>query len=239
MGDERTLTLRFDVDEIAKYASIIGLASAVLAGAGILSTIAYLMAWNVPAPLVRLDPLTAALRSDTVLYQVAVLATLVYGLESIARRIRRRRAQVAAGIVATLAIGFLVVDTITGGFVGPVVTVVGGVSLFAAHRRRWLGARARLVLFAAVALLAAFQTGYESGRLIRDDARFQTPIVLTSRTAVGGLDGGVEVSGAWQYIDLYLVFRDGEAVYVSRPEAGATVWIVPAMHIMSLGVGAS
>ena len=124
-----------------------------------------------------------------------------------------------------------------GGWTGPLVTIVGGVGLAAVHHLRGLGPRTRTVLFAAIALGAAFITGSESGRLIRDDPAWQTPVTLTSRVPVGGLHGGVEAGGAWQYDDLYLVFRDGEAVYVSRSGAGRTVWIVPAMHVMSLGIG--
>jgi hypothetical protein len=129
------------------------------------------------------------------------------------------------------------VEALVGGFVGPIITVAGGVGIAVGHRQGWLATRAAAAAFAIVALVAAYQTGAESGRLIRDVTAWQTPVTLTSRTPIGGLDGGVEDGGSWRYDDLYLVFRDGEAVYVSRPGGGTVVWIVPAMHVMSIGLG--
>lgn len=237
MGDGHVLSFRIDVDEIGKYASVTAVGSAILAGAGILATVAYLSAWNVPAPLIRLDPLTAALRSETVLYQVAVLAAIVFGLDAAARRIGDRRGRLLASLLAALLGAYLVLDAVMGGFAGPAVTIVGGVALFVAHRRLRFGPRVTAICFAAIALVSAFQTGTESGRLIRDDTTWQTPVTLTSRAPIGGLDGGVEDGGAWQYDDLYLVFRDGEAVYVARTGHGSAVFLVPAMHVLSLGVG--
>lgn len=234
----RTLTLDVDVDRLGKYASLMALGSAVLAGSGILSVVAYMSAWDVPAPLIRLDPLTAALRSETVIYQVAVLAAIVFGLDALARRLPDRR--VAIGLAtggAAIVTGYLVVDLVLGGYLGPAITVVGGVALFVGHRRGLVGPRSTAVLFAVIALLAAYQTGAESGRLIRDDPTWQTPLTLTSRTPIGGLDGGIATGDAWRYSGLYLVFRDGEAVYVSRSGRGSAVWIVPAAHVMAIGMG--
>jgi hypothetical protein len=235
---DRTLDLRIDLDQLAKFGSALALGSAVLATAGVLSVVTYLSAWDVPAPVVRLDPLTAALRSEAVVYQFAVLAVLVFGTDAVLHRLAARpRTRVVAAIVGLAIMAGLVADLVVSGFIGPVVTIVGGVGLAGLHALRPLSQRVRLVAFAMIALTAAFQTGVESGRLIRDDPAWQTPIVLTSRVPVGGLRGGVEAGGAWQYHGLYLVFRDGEAVFVSRPGAGAAVWVVPAMHVMSLGIG--
>lgn len=237
---ERTLGLPVDVDELAKYGSAVAFGSAVLAATGVLSVVAYLSAWNIPAPLIRLDPLTAALRSDAVVYQVAVLTGIVFGIDALIGRTRDRRiARVALAILVGVVVAALAVDLLVGGYTGPLITLVGGVGLALAHHRQGLGARVRIIAFAAIALSSAFQTGIESGRLIRDDRDWQTPVTLTSRVPVGGLAGGVEDGGAWQYAGLYLVFRDGEAIYVSRPGAGSAVWIVPAMHVMSVGVGES
>lgn len=235
-GNDPTRLL--DIDALAKIGSAVALGTAVLAAAGILSVVAYLSAWSIPGPLIRLDPLTAALRSESVLYQFAMLGLIVFGLDALAHRVgHRRRVAIVGATGLAVVLSLLVIDLVVGGYLGPLMTIGGGLALAVAHHRGTVGPRATAVLFAAIALAAASMTGAESGRLIRDDPTWQTPVTLTSRTAVGGLAGGVETSGAWQYDGLYLVFRDGEAVYVSRPGAGATVWIVPAMHVMALGVG--
>jgi hypothetical protein len=234
--DPRTGGLRVPVDDLAKYAGLTALASAVLAAAGILSTLAYLSAWAVPAPLVRFDPLTAALRSETVVYQFVLLAGIVGSLHWLARRVDGQRR--GSGILATLGAGmivFLAVQTIVTGYVGPAITLIGGLSLFLVHRRGLVRDRSAALLFALIALLSAYQTGTESGRLVRDDPAWQTDVVMTSRTAVGGL-AGTEVGGGWHYEGLYLVFRDGEAVYVARRGDDHRVWIVPAGNVMALGI---
>jgi hypothetical protein len=230
------LQIRVPVDDLAKYAGLIGLASATLAVTGVFATTAYLSAWSVPAPVLRLDPLTAALRSDTVIYQSLVLWLVVYGLDLLLRRLpagRKVRIPVLAVVGALLAL--LVYDSIAFGFYGPVITVVGGVGLLVAHHRHRLSARGTVVAFVLVALAAAYQTGAESGRLIRDDTTYQTPLVLTTRSAVGGL-AGRETGFGWTYDGLYLVFRDGESIYVARPGPGHGVWIVPVSNVMSVGI---
>lgn len=236
---ERTIDLRIDIDQLAKIGSALALGSAVLAVAGVLSVGTYLSAWAIPAPLIRMDPLTAALRSETVVWQFAVLAVIVFGVDALAHRIGGRRlARIGVVVGVAVPLAYLGADLWMGGYVGPVITIVGGVALAVIHHRRGLSPRVRLIAFASIALVSAGQTGIESGRLIRDDRAWQTPVTLTSRVPIGGLAGGVESGGAWQYRDLYLVFRDGEAVYISRPGAGSNVWIVPAMHVMSMGIGA-
>ncbi len=235
---EATLSVGLDLDQLAKVGSALALGTAILATAGVLSVVAYLSAWNVPAPLVRLDPLTAALRSDAVLSQVVTLGVIVFGTELLVRRLpQRRRTRAVVGVGAIAGATLVAIGLLSGGYLGPTLAIAGGVGLALLHQLRGVPARPRLVAFAAIALLSAFQTGAESGRLVRDVVQWQTPVVLTSRVPVGGLAGGVEAGGAWQYRELYLVFRDGEAVYVSRPGAGPAVWIVPAMQVMSLGIG--
>jgi hypothetical protein len=234
---ERTLSFSLDVEEISKYARITALVSAVLAASGILSVVSYLSAWRVPAPLIRLDPLTATLRSETVIAQVLMLALIVFGLDAVVRRLAGRRfLRVAAGVVMTLLIVYSIVLVFVGGYVSGAITMAGGGALFLAHARDWISPRITALLFTLIAIVSASQTGVESGRLIRDHEVYQTPITLTSRTPIGGLDGGIEQGGAWHYEGLYLVFRDGEAVYVSRPGAGPAVWIVPSQHVMALGL---
>ncbi|HET7726192.1 MAG TPA: hypothetical protein VFK54_02595 [Candidatus Limnocylindrales bacterium] len=233
----RSLALRLPVDELSRYAGLTAAASAVLAVAGILSTAAYLSAWNVPGPLVRLDPLTAALRSETVLYQCVMLGVTLFGMASLDGIVEQRRIAGRLAIVAAVAVlGLLGMQSVLAGFTGPAITVGGGLVLYVLHRAGRLTERGTLVWFAMVALVAAFQTGTESGRVIRDDPAFRTQLVLSARTPIAGLGGGREEGGAYHYRGLYLVFRDGESVYVSRDGAGSQVWIVPAMHVMALGV---
>ena len=235
--DRPALTFRLPVDDLAKYAGLTALGSAVLGAAGILSTLAYLSAWGVPGPVVRFDPLTAALRSETVISQFGLLALIVATLRWIASRVdgRRRGSRVLAALVAGVIV-VLAVETIVTGYVGPAITLIGGLGLFLGHRRGLIRDRTAAVAFALIALVSAFQTGTESGRFVRDDPAWQTRVVLTARTAVGGLPGGVEDGGGWRYDGLYLVFRDGEAVYVARPGIDHEVWIVPAPNVMALGL---
>jgi hypothetical protein len=230
------LQVRIPVDDLAKYAGLIGLASATLAITGVFATTAYLSAWGVPAPVLRLDPLTAALRSETVIYQSLVLWAVVYGLDVLARRLAGRpRVRLGAFALAAGVLALITYDSLTFGFWGPVITVVGSVLLLVAHHRAWVSARGTVVAFVLVALAAAYVTGVESGRLIRDDTLYQTPVVLTTRSAIGGL-AGTESGFGWTYDGLYLVFRDGESVYVARPGSGREVWIVPASNVMSVGI---
>lgn len=240
-GDEapgasrRTLALRLPVDELSRYAGLTAFVTAVLGGAGIISTIAYLAAWEVPAPVLRLDPLTAALRSEIVLYQLALTGVILFGLASISRRLERRRwvGRAALGL-AVACIGFLGVDALNGGFVGPVLTMSGGVLLFVAHRRAWVADRTIAVLLVVIALASAAQTGYEMGVGYRDGRTPRTAVSLTTTAPIGGLPGTAIDGAAWRYEDLYLVFRDGESVFVSTAGAGPRVWVVPAMRVAAV-----
>lgn len=231
------LQVSLPVDDLARYAGLIGLVSATLAIAGVFATTAYLSAWMVPAPVIRLDPLTAALRSDLVLEQSLNLALVVFGLDALARRLPARRTvrlPVLGALVALLALR--AGGSLLAGFTGPVLTLAGGLALLVLHHRDRVSPRATVLGFVVLSLGAAYLTGSETGRLIRDDTAMRTPVTLTTRSQVGGL-GGSESGSGWTYRGLYLVFRDGESVYVAEPGGGSRVWVVPTGNVMALGIG--
>jgi hypothetical protein len=121
------------------------------------------------------------------------------------------------------------------GYVEPVVTVVGGVVLLLLHHRSRISPRITAVGFVLIALVAGFATGVETGRAVRADPMYQTPVVLTTQSEVGGLSGTRTGSG-WTYTNLYLVFRDTGSVYVAIPGGGSKVWMIPDANLMSLGL---
>lgn len=233
--DGSSSSLRLPIEELSRYAGLTALVSAVLAAAGILATIAYLAAWEVPAPILRLDPLTAALRSEVVLYQLAITGVVLIGLVEVSRRLERRRwlGRVALGM-AVILIGFLAFDALRGGYLGPVITLAAGVALFTAHRWRWLSDRAIVVIIVLVSLASAAQTGYEMGVGYRDGRTAQIQLALTTTAPIGGLAGSPVDGAAWRYDGLYLVFRDGESIFVSRSGEGSTIWVVPATRIAAV-----
>jgi hypothetical protein len=236
-AEHRVLAIRLPVDDLAKYAGVTALASAVLAIAGILATVAYLSAWNVPAPVVRLDPATAALRSDTVLFQFATLWGLLIGLTATWHRLSgRRRLRAVVIAVVLLVLAALSIALFTADAYGPTISLLGAAFLFVAHERPWLADRSLAIAFAIIALSSAWETGIENGTIIRDHREWQTPVSVSVRLPIAGLDGGIERAGGVVYDGLYLVFRDGESVYVSRPGAGASVWVIPSGNLMGLGI---
>jgi hypothetical protein len=224
------------VDELTRFAGLIGLVSATLAVSGTIATAAYLSAWDLPPVVARLDLLTAALRSQAVIVQSLLLAFIVYGLDALIRQLPTKgRLRYAALSVIGLALLLYAASSLYFGFVEPAVTVVGGVSLLLLHRRGRISPRITAVGFVAIALVAGYASGLETGRGVRSDAAYQTPVVLTTQSEVGGLSGTQTGSG-WTYSNLYLVFRDSGSVYVSTPGGGSAVWMIPDANVMSLGL---
>ena len=227
------LTLRLPLEQLTRYAGLTALATAVLVLAGILSTVAYLSAWRVPAELVRMDPLTAALRSETVLVQILLLVVIVLGLQGAMRyRLRDpRRGRLVVAATAVL-IALVAVWSLAAGFVGWFVGILGAVLVFGASCRRYIGERAVLTLIAVIAVATAIQTGRELGHAMRDHPKFHTELTLTTRAPLAGLEG-TQVDQGWTYARLYLVMRDAEALFVSRP-GSRQVWLVPAGNVLSV-----
>lgn len=225
-------------DELTRFAGLIGLVSATLAVSGTFATAAYLSAWGLPPVVLRLDVLTAALRSQSVIVQSLLLAFIVYGLDTLIRQLPARRTVRYAVLVA---IGLLLFAypaiSLAFGFAEPAVTVIGGVLLLLLHHRARISPRVTAIGFVLIALAAGYLSGVETGRGVRDDPSYQTPVVLTTQSEVGGLTGTQTGSG-WTYSNLYLVFRDSGAVYVAVSGGGSTVWMIPDGNVRSLGINA-
>ena len=224
------------VDELTRFAGLIGLVSATLAVSGTFATAAYLSAWDLPPVVVRLDLLTAALRSEAVIVQSLLLAFIVYGLDALIRQLPARRVVRNAALAAIGLVLFLYAAvSLYFGFVEPALTVIGGVALLLLHHRGRISPRVTAVGFVLVALTAGYASGAETGRGVRADPVYQTPVVLTTQSEVGGLSGTQTGSG-WTYSDLYLVFRDSGSVYVAVPGGGSKVWMIPDGNVRSLGL---
>lgn len=224
------------VGELTSFAGLIGLVSATLAVSGTIATAAYLSAWDLPPVVVRLDLLTAALRSQAVIVQSLLLALIVYGLDALIRQLPtpgvvRYAALSVIGVVLFLYAAI----SLYFGFVEPAVTLIGGVVLLLLHHRRRISPRITALGFVLIALVAGYAAGAETGHAVRADQAYQTPIVLTTQSEVGGLSGTQTGSG-WTYDDLYLVFRDTGSVYVAMPGGGSKVWMIPDANVMSLGL---
>jgi hypothetical protein len=224
------------VDELTRFAGLIGLVTATLAVAGTLATAAYLSAWDLSPVVVRIDLLTAALRSQAVIVQLLLLAFIVYGLDALIRQLPERGVlRYAALSVVGLVLVLYAASSLYFGFIEPALTVIGGVVLLLLHRQRHISPRTTAVSFVLIALVAGYASGIETGRGVRDDAVYQMPVVLTTQSEVGGLSGTQTGSG-WTYSDLYLVFRDSASVYVAIPGGGSRVWMIPDANVMSLGL---
>jgi hypothetical protein len=227
------------VDELARFGGLIGLVTATLAVSGTFATAAYLSAWDLPPIVARIDLLTAALRSQAVIVQSLLLAFIVYGLDALIRQLPTRAVfRYAALSLIALVLFLYAATSLYFGFIEPAVTVVGGVLLLILHRRGRISPRATAIAFVLIALVAGYATGAETGRAVRDHAAYQTPVVLTTQSEVGGLSGTQSGSG-WTYSDLYLVFRDSESIYVATPGGGSVVWMIPDGNVMSLGLNTS
>jgi hypothetical protein len=171
-----------------------------------------------------------------VIVQSLLLAFIVYGLDALIRQLPTRGVlRKSALFLIALALFLYVSTSLYFGFVEPTVTVVGGVVLLLLHRRGRISPRATAFGFVLIALVAGYASGVETGRAVRDDAAYQTPVVLTTQSEVGGLSGTQTGSG-WTYSDLYLVFRDSDSIYVATPGGGSVVWMIPDGNVMSLGL---
>ncbi len=224
------------VDDLTRFAGLIGLVSATLVVSGTVATAAYLSAWDLPPVVVRLDLVTAALRSQAVIVQSLILAFIVYGLDALIRQLPTRGlVRYAALSLIALVLFLYAAISLYFGFAEPAVTVIGGVVLLFLHRRRRISLRTTAIGFVLIALVAGYATGAETGRAVRADPAYQTPVVLTTQSEVGGLSGTQTGSG-WTYSDLYLVFRDSGSVYVATPGGGSSVWMIPDGNVMSLGL---
>jgi len=231
---------RLSIDSFAEYVGVTALASAGLLLAGVASTGAYLAAWRIPVWMVELDPISTALRAETVLYTAALMAAVVVALV-IVRRLSARAAHrwhmaypAAVSLLLVAPVGLVAV-----GIIGPALAVAGAVLLAIGRRLGWFGDLALTVAFAVVATVSAHFTGLALGTFVRDNTAWQTPVVLTTQAPVGGLAGGVEEGEAWRYEDLYVVYRDSDAIYVSTPGAGPIAWMVTELNLRSLTIGAS
>ena len=221
------------VQGLTAFAGLIGLVSATLAVAGVMATSAYLSAWGVPPFVTRVDPLAAALRSESVIIQSLNLALIVYGVDALLRGLPPRRNIRYGTIGVVVALLFLEAGvSLFYGFLEPTVTVVGGLTILVLHHRGLISPRITAVAFVLVALAAGYVSGTEEGSGVRSDPTFQTSVVLTTHSQVGGLNG-VETGSGWTYDGLYLVFRDSAAVYVAAT-GGDAVWIVPDGSVVSL-----
>ena len=236
-GERRGIHHAVSLEDLTAVAGLIGLVSATLAVAGVIATAAYLSAWDLPPVVIRIDPLAAALRSEAVIVQSLNLALIVYGLDALFRRLPRR-ALVRYGVIGIVAV-VLVLEAAVSlyyGFIEPTLTVIGGVAILVAHYRGWVSRRMTGVAFVVVALLAGYQTGREDGLGVRTNAAYQTRVILSTRSPVGGLNG-IDNGSGWTYDRLYLVFRDSAALYVSAND-GSAVWLVPDSNITGVELSA-
>lgn len=224
------------VDELTRFAGLVGLVSGTFVVSGIVATTAYLSAWDLPPVVVRIDLLAAALRSQAVVVQALLLAFIVYGLDALIRQLPPRGSvRNAALLLIGLVLFLYAAISLYFGFVEPAVTVIGGVALLLLHRGRRISPRIIAIGFVLIALVAGYATGAETGRAIRADPAYQTRVVLTTQSEVGGLSG-TQTGSSWTYSDLYLVFRDSESVYVALTGGGSNVWMIPDGNVMSLGL---
>ncbi len=225
------------INTVAEYVGVTALASAALLVGGVFSSGAYLAAWNVPIWVVKLDPLTAALRAETVLYTAALLLAAAGGYAWFRRRLTGMRrgamTDVAAAGFALLALATLALV----GFVGPGIAIASGVVIAMLRLRGGIGDWLALALSVIALTISAHQTGMSSGVLVRDNAAWQTPIAITTQLPVAGLPGAIADGDGWRYEDLYLVFRDDHAVLVGKPGAGSVAWIVTDLNLRAIQVG--
>jgi hypothetical protein len=111
----------------------------------------------------------------------------VYGLDALIRQLPTRAVLRSAALsLIGLALFLYAATSLYFGFVEPILTVVGGVVLLLLHRRGRISPRATAVGFVLIALVAGYASGVETGRAVRDDAAYQTPVVLTTQSGWAG-----------------------------------------------------
>lgn len=228
--------LPITLETISRVAGLSALVGAVLAGAGMLYTYSYLSAWGIAPPLVKMDPLSAALRAEGIAYQVLLFASGFSAVRAAFRwRPRLRMLRMAAVAGAAVAIAALVIESVAGGFLGGAIALVAGASLAAIHRVRPVRRRTTLSLASFAILLSSYVTGTEIGRATRDDPIWQREVQVVTDMAIGDLARTTIEAGIWQYDDLYLIFRDERQLYVGTPDSTAA-WLLDAEHILSLRI---
>jgi len=235
------LSFGLSLDSLGRLTGISAAAFGVLVGAGMLNTGAYLSAWDIPTPLLRLDPLTAALRTEETAYQLLQFGAVFWVLTAAHRRFDHRprlRAAALTSIVALVAL--LSWISIAGGFPGPAVSVIGSVLLFAGYRLRpVMSLPVAVGLFAVITLLAATITGHNWGTTFRTQPETRTNVTMTTSNAVDGLPGATRADGVWHYRNLYLIFRDDEHLYVGSNSVEGQAWLIVLEDVRSLSVGAA
>lgn len=226
----------FTLEAISRVAGLSALVGAVVAGAGMLYTYSYLSAWGIAPPLVKMDPLSAALRAEGVAYQVLLFGSAFVLVRAIYRwKPRRRTIRVAAMIGMTVVVGALAVESVAGGFVGAAIGLLGGSALGVLRVLGLTRRRTSLLVASVVILLSSYVTGVEIGRATRDDPSWRREVQLVTDVAVGDLRRSTLDTAEWQYDELYLIFRDDRQLYVGvpgRPDA----WLVDAGHVLSLRI---
>ena len=238
-ADPRGLSFRAPIETLTRYAGITALVTGAMVVSGFVATGAYLSAWGIPGWVVKVDPVSAALLAADVVTLALVGAIVLFGLVELRRRLwRRGRWSTLIPLAVVLVIVGIAVVMLVTRVPGLPVVMLGAVALFAIHARGWLGDIAVAAAFALLTILSAYQTGERAGQLVRDDAAWQRPVVLSTRAPVAGLERGTAGEGSWTYEGLYLVFRDLDSVYVSVPGAGPIAWAIPASNLLSLQLGA-
>ena len=234
----RLPTLALPIDTLAEYVGATAVISGGLLLAGLWSTAAYLSAWEIPVWLVALDPLSTALRADSVVYLGLLAAAITLAIRALAESTTGRQRMVVTGLVATLALvvaaALAALDALG---VAIAIAIAGGALTFAAAARGLVGGRGMAGLIVAVAIVAGYQASATMGARLRDDPPAATRVAITTLSPVAGLDGGMSNERGWEYRDLVVIFRDNNSVYVSRPGSGASAWSIPNANVMSVGIG--
>lgn len=228
--------LPVNVEVISRVAGLSAVAGAILAGAGMLYTYAYLSAWGIAPPLVKMDLISAALRAEGVAYQVLLFAGAFLVTRAVLRWTPRLRILRLAGLAGT---GFVVVglsaDSVLGGFAGGAIALLGGVTLAVLRARERVGLRGVVITAGIVVLLSSYVTGTELGRATRDDRQWQRPVRVVTDVAMGDLGDPTTGAPSFQYEGLYLIFRDDRQLYLGVPGSDEA-WLLDGEHVLSVHI---